>query len=178
MSMLPRKISRVLIATLFVCASAASAASAQDAPRSRAASDVPRKVFLDPTTVAPMLVSFELRQLDWKSSQVFFRHGWLEQNPDFTRRGIPNDDPIGYAAGRRKDLELAAVELPISLVHNVAERALEQRMIDRYPSHRRLWHVLGWIERVSFASYRASLVSTHYAQWQHNERLARELGYR
>jgi hypothetical protein len=178
MCMPPRRIIRVLVAALIAFGSAVSSASAQDATRPAAASDIPSKVFRDPTTLAPMLISFELRQLDWKSSQVFFQHGWLEHNGDFTVNGLPDGNPIGYQAGRRKNVELALVELPIALVHNTAERSLEARLCDRYPSHRTLWRTLGWIERVSFASYRASRVATHYEQWQHNEQLARQLGYR
>ena len=175
MSMLPCNICRALMATLLVCLAAASAASAQDAPRAPAS--IPKKVFRDPTTFATTVVSFELRQLDWKSSQVFFQHGWLEHNPDYTVTGLADGAPIGYTAGRRKNIELALVELPIGFVHNVAEQAFEQRLIARFPGHRGLWRALGWIERVSFASYRASLVTSHYAQWQHNQQLARQLGY-
>jgi hypothetical protein len=172
----PRAIIRVFAAALLSSFCAVSA-SAQDA-RLSATADVPRKVLHDPTTFATTIVSFELRQLDWKSSQVFFRHGWLEHNRDYTITGFSDGSPIGYTEGRRKNIELALVELPIAVAHNVVERALEQRMINRDPSHRGLWRTLGWIERVSFASYRASLVSSHYAQWQRNQQLARQLGYK
>ncbi len=45
--------------------------------------DVTRAVLIDPTTYAPALIVNEAMRQDWKTSQVLFAHGWLEQNRGF-----------------------------------------------------------------------------------------------
>ena len=166
----------VLLTGLLSLASAT--ASAQDRDRPPAAVDIFTRVILDPTTYAPALISYEGHHLDWKSSQVFFQHGFVEQNPDFTQSGRPHDRPITYAAGNRKIAAMSLATLGPSLINNATSAIIERALIDRYPKHRKLTRALGWMERISFASllaYRESAV--HFRQWRKNEQLARELGY-
>ena len=60
-----------------------------------------KSVLFDPTSYVPAIVAWESTRLDWQSSQVFFQHGFLEQNPRFTVSGRANDSAVGYAAGNR-----------------------------------------------------------------------------
>ena len=87
----------VLTAIVLVFASAL--ASAQTAERRPFAWEVARAVLVDPTTYAPALISYESMRQDWKTSQVLFAYGWLEQNPRFTISGRANDVPLGYSEG-------------------------------------------------------------------------------
>jgi hypothetical protein len=55
----------------------------------------------------------------------------------------------------------------------------ERMLGSRYPEHRRLIHALGWIERISLAGYLSYQSSAlHFSQWQVNEQVARQRGYR
>lgn len=140
--------------------------------------DVVKKVALDPTTYAPAIVAWTATQLDWQSSQVFFRNGWFEHNSRFTVSGRHDDIAIGYAAGNRQILTDALAVLQVSMVNNVSERVIERMLMRRYPNHRKLLRTIGWIERSAMASYWSYKLSAgHLRQWQKNERLVRQLGY-
>ncbi len=165
----------VLIAWM-VCAAPSALAQAPDP--SLPALDVFKRVASDPTTYAPAIVVGVGLHLDWKSSQVFFRHGFVEQNPAFTVSGRANDTPISHGAGNRKIREAVFVNLGTSLLNNVTVALVERALIDRHPTHRKLVRGLGWTERIAFASwvsYRQS--AAHFRQWQRNNELARQLAY-
>jgi hypothetical protein len=67
----------------------------------------------------------------------------------------------------------------VSLVNNVAGRALERKLKERFPNHQKLVRTLGWVQRIGFASYLSyRLSAAHYRQATANERLAAQLGYR
>jgi hypothetical protein len=138
-----------------------------------------RQVALDPTTYAPAIIAYESTKLDWDTSQVFFRNGYVEGNPRFTVSGLANDTPMPYGRGDRKILMDSLQILGGSVANNFFERTLEQMIIERYPDHPKLAHTLGWIERTAFASYWSyRLSANHFRQWKANERAAAELGLR
>jgi hypothetical protein len=74
----------LVVAMILVCV---TSASAQDPVRPTPAVDIVKRVVLDPTTYAPAVISYEGHHLDWKSSQVFFQHGFLEHSAEFTLSG-------------------------------------------------------------------------------------------
>jgi hypothetical protein len=161
---------------------AAGAAMAQDlAEDSRPASmfaSTMKATVLDPTTYAPATVLYGSMLLDWKSSQPFFAHGFVEANPRYTRNGLPYDVPISYEAGKRQILKDSLVTLPGMIANNAISHLMERTLIRSHPEHRKLFRVLGVIQRVSlsaFISYRLS--AGHFQQWQKNQRLAAQLGY-
>jgi hypothetical protein len=140
--------------------------------------DVTRAVLIDPTTYAPAIVSHEALRLDWKSSQLLFAHGWVEQNPRFTVSGRPNDVPVSYGEGARRIRRTALTLFQYSALNNLGVGSLERLLIARYPSRRKLFRALSWVERIAYASfvtYRNS--ADHLKQAGTNRRLAREYGY-
>jgi hypothetical protein len=170
---------RVLAAVLTVTLSAAAGASAQDRDQPNIVADVAKGVLLDPTTYAPAIITWEATHLDWRSSQVFFRNGFSEQNPNFTLSGRSNDVAISYADGNRQILMDVFANLQVSLVNNVSTRVVEHWLVPRCPSHRKLVRTLGWVERsvvASLLTYQMSAV--HFQQWRDNEQRARALGLR
>jgi hypothetical protein len=67
----------------------------------------------------------------------------------------------------------------MSVVNNLAANFVERVLIQRHPNHEKLFRRLGWIERVGFASYWSYRLSAgHLREWQDNERLARQRGYK
>jgi hypothetical protein len=146
--------------------------------RTRVIWDVTRGVLLDPTTYAPATLAYTMQRLDWKSSQVFFEHGWLEQNKQFTVSGRPNDVPISYRAGVRVIRMNAFSIFQASVVNNLAAGAGERLLRARYPTRRRLWRTIGWVERIGFASYLSYVSSAeHWRQMKRNGRLVEQYGY-
>ena len=167
----------VVIAVTLLLAS--SSVSAQEQDHTSFVPDVVKNVVLDPTTYAPAIVAWGATRLDWRSSQVFFQHGWVEQNARFTVSGRPNDIAIGYAAGNRQILTDSIANLQLSLVNNVSERVVERLLMRRYPGHRKLLRAIGWIERSAVASYWSYRLSAgHFRQWRENDRRAQRLGYK
>jgi hypothetical protein len=157
----------------------ASTAFAQERPPEPSLSGVVKAVLLDPTTYAPAVVAWEATRLDWRSSQVFFQNGWTEHNSRFTTSGRPDDTAIGYAAGTRKITMDAFGNLRVSAVNNFSSQLVERLLVARYPTHRKLFRVIGWIERSALASYWTYRLSAgHLRQWRENERRARQFGYR
>jgi hypothetical protein len=144
------RLSRGIIAALILLV--VSAATAQDRIPPVSVRDAIKNVALDPTTYAPAIVAWEAMRLDWRSSQVFFERGWVEQNPRFTISGRAGDIAIPYAAGNRLILKDAFANLRVPLVHNVSERVVEHLLQTRYPNHRRLLRAAGWTERLTMAS--------------------------
>lgn len=137
-----------------------------------------KSVLFDPSTYAPAVISYKAQRLDWDTSQVLFQAGWVERNPRFTVSGRPNDAPISYAAGNRLIRQDAVDLLKTSLLNNVTVAITERALSARFPEHRKLFRVLGWIERISFASYVSYLASVeHFRQVDRNRQLAREHGY-
>jgi hypothetical protein len=152
-------------------------AHAQD-EQTRVVWDVTRGVLLDPTTYAPATLAYTAQRLDWKSSQVFFEHGWLEQNELFTVSGRPNDVPISYGAGVRVIRSNALSILQASIVNNLAAGVGERLLVARYPTRRKLWRTIGWAERIAFASYLSYMSSAdHWRQIKKNGRLVEQYGY-
>ena len=140
--------------------------------------DVARATLIDPTTYAPALISYEAMRQDWKTSQIMFANGWVEQNPRFTVSGKPNDVPVNYDAGRRRIRRAALTVLQYSAVNNVSTLVFERLLIARYPHRKTLIRTLSWVERIAVASaltYRNS--ADHLRQASKNRRLAREYGY-
>ena len=79
---------------------APASALAQTEERRPFAWDVARAVLVDPTTYAPALISYESMRQDWKTSQVLFAHGWLEQNRGSPSAGAPTMYRLGMARAR------------------------------------------------------------------------------
>jgi hypothetical protein len=166
------------VAALLVLSSAPNA-FAQEATGSNAVADVFKGVVFDPTTYAPALIQYNATMRDWKTSQPFFDQGYVERNARFTRSGLPNDIPLGYAAGRNLILKDALTTLGVSAAQNLTSRVIERALLSRYPDHPKMVKTIGWIQRIAVASlmsYRLS--ATHYRQAELNAQLARELGYR
>jgi len=152
---------------------------AQDKDQPNIVVDVAKGVLLDPTTYAPAIITWQATRLDWRSSQVFFRNGYTEQNPNFTLSGRSNDVAIGYADGNHQILIDALANLQVSLVNNISTRVVEHVLVPRYPNHRKLVRTLGWIERSLVASYLTyQMSSIHFQQWRDNEQRAVALGLR
>jgi hypothetical protein len=144
-----------------------------------AARGVFARVVFDPTTYGPAITSYTAERLDWHSSQVFFQHGYLEHNPQFTVSGFADDVPVGYAAGKRIILRNSLEDLAASLTNNVAAAIIERTFIGRHPRREKLIRTIGWIERISFAVALASGESAkHFRQWRDNVDRARQLDYR
>lgn len=162
---------------------AATPALAEDDPatadRTAVIGDTLRQLASDPTTYAPGVLRYTAMRLDWASSQPFFRNGYVEDNPRFTRTGLTHDAPISYGSGNRRILADALLIVPTSLANNAAVRITERMLTERYPSRRTLIRTLSWIERVSVASYLSYRVSAvHFHQWRANVRDADKLGLR
>lgn len=139
--------------------------------------EIATRVALDPTTYAPTIVVYTARQLDWSSSQLLFKAGYIEANPGYTVSGRPVDTPVSYAAGNRRIARDTIGLLGWSASNNAFSALVERSLIARAPRHRRLIRTLGWIERGSFAAYWGHRLSRrHFEQWRANQRLARELG--
>ncbi len=170
-----RHIACVLVVALVGCT---SPAFAQDKPSvGEATKDVLTRVVLDPTTYAPAVIAYDATMRDWKSSQVFFENGYVERNPRFTFSGRPYDAPVGYGAGQRRIRGDAFRTFQVSLIHNVTENIIERTLVTRYPEHRKLFRVLGWVERIGASSYLAYVLSNqHYRQWKVNDQEAARLG--
>ena len=167
----------VLIAATVLGFAPASALAQGEQPRPLAW-DVTRAALIDPTTYAPALISFEAIRQDWKSSQILFEYGWLEQNPKFTRSGKPNDVPLSYDEGTRRIRLAALTMLGQSTLNNVSAGLAERMLVARYPHRKRLIRTLSWAERIAFAgflTYRNA--ADHLRQASTNRRLAREHGY-
>ena len=157
---------------------AASAASAQERGSEPFMPAVLKAVVLDPTTYSPAVMAWAATRLDWQSSQVLFRNGFVEHNAAFTVSGLPDDTAISYGAGNRQILLDAFANLQRSVANNVLERVTERLLVPRYPNHRKLLRAIGWIERSAVASYWSYQLSAgHVRQWQENERRAQQLRY-
>ena len=170
---------RVFIAAMLLGLVPASALAQAQAEKPRSfAWDVARAALIDPTTYAPALISYEAIRQDWKTSQVLFANGWLEENPRFTASGRPNDVPVGYDEGTSRIRRSALTILQYSAVNNVSANVVERLLVARYPQRKRLIRALSWAERIAFASLMTySNSADHIRQVSTNRRLAREYGY-
>jgi hypothetical protein len=138
-----------------------------------------KMTFLDPTTYTPAALVYDSTIRDWNTSQPFFRNGFVEQNPRFTRSGRSNDFAISYEAGRTQILKDSLSVLGVSAVHNFATQLIERGLREQHPNHPKLITALGWIERSAVASLMSSALATpHYRQWKQNQRMMNELGIR
>lgn len=140
--------------------------------------DIARGILIDPTTYAPAIVSYKSQMVDWKTSQVLFEHGWLEQNPRFTLSRFSNDIPVSYVVGKRLIRRDALAMLQWSVTNNLAVGIGERLLAARYPQRRKLIRIAGWIERISFATYVTYTASAeHLRQASRNRKLALTRGY-
>jgi hypothetical protein len=161
-----------------LCVGFALACAALLCAPTASAQNVITTVLRDPVAYAPAAAKYVSMQLDWNSSQPFFRHGFIERNKSFTVSGQPFDTPLAYAAGNRKIAVHTGVMFGQWFAINVAERSLEQFLIRRYESHRKTVLVAGRVARVmgaSFLTYTAA--NGHVRQWRTNERMAKERGF-
>ena len=141
--------------------------------------DVAKHVLFDPTTYAPAILAYDSTMRDWDSSQPFFRNGFVEHNPQFTVSGLPNDQALSYQVGRQRILSDLVANLEVSVANNLATSIFEHAMITRYPEHRKLVRAISWIEKCAFASVVSyQLSASHYRQWQQNEQMAQQLGFK
>ena len=139
--------------------------------------DTAKEVALDPTTYAPFGTSWLGKQVDWNSSQVFFRNGYVEANPDFTVSRLPNDKPISHSDGNLKLIKISLPVLQLSLINNTAASIVERLLIRQYPNREKLVKIIGWAEKIAVNSYFAYTYShRNFSQWQTNKIMARELG--
>jgi len=154
-------------------------AYAQEHEQSSLFADIAKHVALDPTTYSPATIAYVATMRDWNSSQAFFNEGYFEHNARFTVSGLPNDVAVGYDEGRRRILRDAFSNLGTSVINNMTDSIIEHTLIARYPEHRRLFRALGWVERVSFASYMSYRLSAdHFRQADLNQQRAQQLGLR
>jgi hypothetical protein len=180
---LPTKVACLVIATLFTVPCAVAQEGSDPDPAELPDQppmvwEVTKRTLLDPTTYTPAVLSYGSTRLDWDSSQVFFQHGFVEQNRRFTVSGFSYDVPISHAAGNRQILIDSLGVLQMSVINNVAANVLESMLIKRYPHRRKLLRTLGWVERIGFASYWSYRLSAdHFRKWRENEQMARRLGY-
>ena len=96
------------------------------------------------------MIAYDATMRDWKTSQPFFRNGFMEHNSRFTVSGRANDVPLSYGAGQRRILADAATDVGMSALNNFTGRVFERMLIERYPEHRKIVKAAGWIERISF----------------------------
>jgi hypothetical protein len=166
----------VLFAGIFCVAT--SNATAQDQEPSFLGTLL-KQVTLDPTTYAPAVIAYDATLRDWKTSQPFFNHGFMEHNSRFTISGRANDVPVTYGEGQKRILADAATNLGMSALNNFTGRVFERVLLERYPEHRKIVKVASWVERISFGVYMSYVLSKdHYRQAALNATRAQQLGYR
>lgn len=167
----------VVVAAFMVLSTVSVSSYAQEPPAEPFVWGVIKDVALDPTTYAPALITYGAMRLDWNSSQVFFRNGYVEQNAGYTISGFSNTAPVGRGAGNRRIAGDSMSVLQVSLVHNATARIIERGLAGRYPTHRKLIRVAWRIERIAAASYLSYIKSAaHFRQWRKNDWMAQQLG--
>ena len=158
---------------------ATSNAIAQDQERPSLVGSIAKQVVLDPTTYVPSIIAYDGTMRDWKTSQPFFRNGFMEHNSRYTISGRADDFPLAYAQGKNRILADAATSLGMSALNNLTGRVFERMLTERYPQHRKIVRVVGWVERISFGVYMSYMLSKdHYRQAELNATRAQQLGYR
>src|SRR5438067_12505788 len=95
----PRLIAAFFIAVFVIVLASAQLALAQDEKRPSVVADVVKGVVFDPTTYAPAVIGYDATMKDWKTSQPFFRAGFVEHNARFTVSGRSDDTAVSYAVG-------------------------------------------------------------------------------
>ena len=167
----------LIFVLLFLALFAPSIARAQDEGHSNVVLDLTKAVLFDPTTYAPATLSYTSQRMDWKTSQALFNAGWVEHNARFTVSGRPDDKPISFAAGNKQIRRDALAHLQESVVNNLSTQIFERVLAQKYPEHRKLFKVLGWVERISFSGYVSYMASVnHFQQVQRNQEMARKFG--
>jgi len=169
----------VAVAALILWSTVSVSAQTQEPPATSFVREIVKGVALDPTTYAPGVITYGAMRLDWNSSQVFFRNGYVEENAGYTISGVSNSASISRRDGNRRIAGDSVRVLQASLVHNVTARIIERGLTGRYANHRKLIRVVGRIERIAAASYLSYVMSAvHFRQWRKNEQLARQLGFK
>jgi hypothetical protein len=167
----------VLFSGIFCIAT--SNAIAQDQERGSFLGSIAKQVVFDPTTYAPAIIAYDGTMRDWKTSQPFFQHGFVEHNPRFTVSGRPNDVAVSYGEGHKRILTDAVANFGMSTLNNFTSRVFERVLLDRFPEHRKAVKVASWVERISFGVYMSYMLSKdHYRQAELNVTRAQQLGYR
>ncbi len=167
------------VAVLTTASTMSLSAQAEQPEHARFVPAIVKSVALDPTTYAPGLITYGAMRLDWNSSQVFFRNGYVEQNADYTITGASNSASVSHGAGNLRIAADSVAILQLSLAHNVTARIFERAMAGRYPTHGKLIRVIARVERIAAGSYLSYAMSAmHFRQWRKNEQVARELGLR
>ena len=113
----------------------------------------------DPLSYAPAATLGVAGSLDWASSQPYFRQGWLEANPGFTRSGNRNSQPVQPPVGYRRIVVREVLPmLATSMAINTFSYWLEQK------GSRRLGRILRWTTcgALTAASARS------FGQWHRN----------
>ncbi len=165
-------LAKVLLALLLAVHPAVAQSQFTDADRTSPVADVAKQVLTDPTTYVPASLLYVSMKLDWNSSQPLFQLGYVEDNPRYTRTGLPQDAPISYGAGNRKLLMQSLAILPSSMANNAINRVVQRGLTARFPHSRKLWSVLSWTERAVFASYTSYVISSpHFEQWKKNQQM-------
>ncbi|PWT80971.1 MAG: hypothetical protein C5B57_11385 [Blastocatellia bacterium] len=174
--------SRVAVVIALCCLSSTTWAQEPEQSPSQRSSflwDATKHTLFDPTTYAPAALNYDATVRDWTTSQLLFRHGFLEHNPRFTISGLPNDAPVSYSEGNRRILSDAITNFGLSFASNFTSRIVERALMERYPQHRKLVKTLGWVERIGVGAYMSYLLSSeHYRQASINTEVARQMGYR
>ncbi len=172
----PNKLGLVLASVILL---GSTAASAQTSEPSFSISSIVKTVARDPATYAPVALKYAAMRLDWESSQPFFQHGFVEHNARYTVSGREDDVAISHGEGSRKLAMDSLMILARTAPQNLAERTTEGLLIRRYPQHRKLVVAVGRAARVAAASYLSYMTSrANVRQWQRNERLAAQMGYK
>lgn len=155
-----------LVATLLLAVAAAPAHAQSVAEHSRS---VVLDVLKDPTTYAPAVATEIGKTLDWTSSQRFFAAGYLEDNPYYTISGQAHDRPVSRGTGHRINLGVSLHVLASSMVNNALAGVATRALTARWPQHRRLFRVVGIVERVAFAFGTGYVNSAkNFRQWRRN----------
>jgi len=148
-------------------------------PQPSAVVTILKSTVYDPSSYAPAVVKYTAMHLDWESSQIFFRHGFVERNPRYTVNGLTNDLPVAHGEGLQRLTVDSVRVLAHSVPQNLAERTIEHVLIRMFPSRRKAFVIAGQVGRAVAATYMSYAVSAvHFRQWQRNESLARHLGYK
>jgi len=168
-----------MVASSIVCALLISGVAFAQEKDSSVFGRAIKATLLDPTTVAPAIVTYDGTMRDWKTSQPFFAHGFVEMNARFTRSGRPGDVAVSYEVGKQQILRDSLNVLAVSAVHNFSTQLIEQALRNRFPEHARAVTIFGWIERAAVASVMTyELAGPHYTQWRMNQQMMTQYNIR
>jgi hypothetical protein len=138
---------------------------------------VAKNVAIDPTTYAPAIIFYHAEMRDWDTSQVLFKYDSRENNPDFTKSGIPGTEAISYEDGKKIIRQLTLINFMNAAAANTISQAVQQTLTEKFPNKRKLFRVLGWVQRGALsAAFTYMIAAPHYRQADRNTEVARRLG--